>query len=209
MVLIRTCGQNTKDTLINKQRIILASSSPYRRMLLQRLAIEFDCEAPDVDESPEVGESPETYVQRVSVMKARVVANLHQNSIVIGSDQTLLYKQDVIGKPGNHEQAKKQLAMLSGQKVTFYTGLSVINSTTNRVQSDCIGFTVYFRELNNQEIENYLDKEKPYDCAGSFKSESLGISLVSKMQGDDPTALIGLPLIRLCEMLRTEGIVIP
>lgn len=178
-------------------------------MLIQRLGIEFQCESPDVDESSKPGESPENYVQRVSEMKARVIANLHENTIVIGSDQTLLCGQEVLGKPGNHELAKKQLLMLSGQKVTFYTGLSVINSSTNSVQSDCIEFVVYFRELNNKQIEDYLEKEKPYDCAGSFKSESLGISLVSKMQGDDPSALIGLPLIRLCGMLRNEGITVP
>lgn len=209
MVLIPASLKLLKAFKINTLQIILASSSPYRRELMQRLGIEFICESPDIDESLTQDESPSSYVQRVSEMKARAIVRQHNNAIVIGSDQTMLCGKDIMGKPGDHEQAKSQLARMSGQKITFYTGLSVINSVKNTVQTDCIEFVVFFRELNEQEIEDYLNKEKPYDCAGSFKSESLGISLLSKMQGDDPTALIGLPLIRLCEMLRSEGIEIP
>ncbi len=178
-------------------------------MLIQRLGMAFKYESPDVDESANLDEKPDDLVQRLAEMKANYIASQHKDAIVVGSDQIATHGQIILSKPGNYENAKAQLSMLSGQKVTFFTGLCVVNTATNTVQTDCIEYIVYFRRLDQQEIEDYLKKEQPYDCAGSFKSEALGVSLVSRMEGDDPTALIGLPLIRLCEMLRHEGVSLP
>ena len=178
-------------------------------MLMQRLGMAFECESPDIDESANLDETPDLLVQRLAEMKAKYIASQHKNAIVVGSDQITTHGQAMLNKPGNHENAKIQLSKISGQKVIFLTGLCVVNTSTNTVQTDCIKNIVYFRKLNQQEIEDYLKKEQPYDCAGSFKSEALGVSLVSRMEGDDPTALIGLPLIRLCEMLRREGVLLP
>jgi septum formation protein len=141
--------------------------------------------------------------------KAAHIALHYPDSIIIGSDQSLECDGQIIGKPGNHENAKQQLAKMSGKSLVFYTGLCVLNSATQSSQIDTIQYRVCFRELRDSEIENYLQKEEPYQCAGSFMSEELGVSLLSRMEGDDPTALIGLPLIRLCQMLRNEGVSIP
>jgi len=176
---------------------------------MQRLDLAFKYESPDIDESADSDETPDHLVQRLAEMKAKSIASQHKNALVVGSDQIATHGQVILSKPGNHENAKVQLSMLSGQKVTFFTGVCVVNTLTNTIQTDCIEYIVYFRKLNQQEVEDYLKKEQPYDCAGSFKSEALGISLVSRMEGDDPTALIGLPLIRLCEMLRQEGVLLP
>ena len=190
-------------------RLILASSSPYRRELLERLSLGFVCESPDIDESPLVSESAEDMVKRLARQKAEKIAEKYKDAIVIGSDQCLVLNNEILGKPGSHEAAVLQLAKLSGQTAVFLTGLCVINCATDVARTDCIPFRVTFRRLNPDEITRYLEIEKPYQCAGSFRSERLGIALLEKMEGIDPTALIGLPLIRLSEMLRAQGIKIP
>jgi len=195
-----------KETLIN---LILASSSPYRRSLLQRLEIPFESESPDVDESQHKGETPTDLVLRLAEMKAAAIARAHPESLIIGSDQVAIADNDILSKPGNHENAITQLKKVSGKSIVFLTGLCLINTANNNSQKDCISYTVHFRELTEDEIERYLLQEKPYDCAGAFKSEAYGISLMQRMEGDDPTSLIGLPLIRLAEMLRSEGLNIP
>ena len=190
-------------------QIILGSTSPFRKELLQRLCIPFITDSPDIDESVLDKESPEDYVTRLSIEKARAVAAKYKNAYVIGSDQCSVLNGVIRGKPGNHENAIEQLKESSGERVSFLTGLCLFNSSTGEYQVEMIPFHVDFRELSDTEIENYLLAEEPYSCAGSFKSEGLGISLFKRLQGDDPTALIGLPLIKLSEMLRNKGISIP
>tara|TARA_R110002072_G_scaffold196017_3_gene353408 strand:+ start:18991 stop:19617 length:627 start_codon:yes stop_codon:yes gene_type:complete len=194
---------------ISPIRIILASSSPYRKELLERLQLEFSTESPNIDEGTILGESIEDYVVRLAESKAKHVAAKHSDSIVIGSDQALECNGKILGKPGSHESAKQQLMAMSNKTLSFYTGLCVINASTNNLEKDVIIYRVSFRELGETEIEDYLLKEQPYNCAGSFMSEKLGVSLMSKMEGEDPTALIGLPLIRLCEMLRNLRVKLP
>ncbi len=191
------------------QKLILASTSPFRKSILEKLGLNFATEAPDVDEQHLENESATELVMRLSAAKANVVAKNHPNALIIGSDQVALLEGNILGKPGNHENAMKQLENASGKAVTFYTGLCLNNSTTNNVQTICETFKVYFRQLNNQQIENYLQKEQPYNCAGSFKSEAYGIALFDKLEGDDPNTLIGLPLIRLIQLLGNEGIMLP
>lgn len=186
--------------------LILASTSPYRRQLLERLGIDFITAVPDVDESPLAGEEPEHMVRRLSEAKARAIAAQHPNALIIGSDQMAVCGDEVLGKPGTHDKAVTQLTHLSGQRVNFLTGLCVYNNSSGRVQLDVIPFHVVFRTLDAAMIENYLRREQPYNCAGSFKSEGLGTALFERLEGDDPTALIGLPLIRLTRMLEQEGI---
>jgi len=189
--------------------LILASTSPYRRELLGRLGIAFDVCLPDVDESRLSGESPLDMVRRLSEAKARAGAALQPGAVlIIGSDQVAVIDGEVLGKPGTVERACAQLARLSGQRVTFLTGLCLYNSAQQRVQVEVIPFTVVFRSLSAQQIENYVCREQPLNCAGSFKSEGLGVALFERMEGDDPTALIGLPLIRLVSMLETEGVAV-
>lgn len=189
--------------------LILASTSPYRRELLRRLGIAFDVCSPDVDESRLPGESPLDMVRRLSEAKARAGAALQAGAaLVIGSDQVAVVGDEVLGKPGTVERACAQLARLSGQRVTFLTGLCLYNSAEQRLQVEVIPFTVVFRVLSAPQIENYVRREQPLNCAGSFKSEGLGVALFERMEGDDPTALIGLPLIRLVSMLAAEGIAI-
>ena len=195
-----------KETIIN---LILASSSPYRRSLLQRLEIPFESESPDVDESQLEGENPTDLVLRLAEIKAAAIAPAHPEALIIGSDQIAVADDEILTKPGDHENAIKQLKKVSGKSIVFLTGLCVINTTNNNIQKDCITYTVHFRDLTEDEIERYLLKEKPYDCAGAFKSEAYGVSLMQRMEGNDPTSLIGLPLIRLSEMLRNEGLNIP
>lgn len=196
--------------------LVLASSSPFRRELLQRLRYPFDCDSPNVDERESVGESPADYVKRLSLAKAQAVAVALPNKTteptpvwVIGSDQCAVLNDRIIGKPKSHAEAVAQLQASSGQRVQFLTGLCVFDRATQAYQVDLIPYTVVFRELSLAEIEAYLALEQPYQCAGSFKSEALGVSLFAAMQGDDPTALIGLPLIRLCGMLREWGLCLP
>ncbi len=142
-------------------------------------------------------------------MKAAAIANAHPESLIIGSDQVAIADDEILSKPGNHENAIAQLKKVSGKSIVFLTGLCVINTANDKKQKDCIKYTVHFRDLTEDEIERYLLQEKPYNCAGSFKSEAYGISLMQRMEGDDPTSLIGLPLIRLSEMLRNEGLNVP
>jgi septum formation protein len=185
--------------------IVLASSSTYRKQLLTPLIPSLTCVAPDIDESVNAGESAENYVSRLAQKKAAVVAKDQVNALVIGSDQCAVLKGKIISKPGYHENAIAQLKASSGKTITFYTGLCVINSKTNSQQVSCETFQVTFRKLNEKQIIAYLDKDLPYDCAGSFKAEGLGITLFEKMQGDDYNTLIGLPLIKLTSMLQAEG----
>ncbi len=186
--------------------VILGSSSKYRKALLDRLAIPFTVQAPDVDETPRPGEPPQALAQRLALAKARAIARLHPGSVVIGSDQVADLHGEPLGKPGTHERAVAQLRRMRGQTVVFQTALAVVCEETGFCQSDLAAVRVKFRDLNDAEIENYLQLEKPYDCAGSAKSEGLGIALLDAIDNDDPTALVGLPLIRTCRMLRAAGI---
>ncbi len=188
--------------------LVLASTSPYRRELLNRLGLTFATAAPSVDEARLPDESPEDLVRRLSEAKARAVAASHPNALIIGSDQVAVLDGKILGKPGDHANAVKQLRAASGKQVTFLTGLCLCNSASGAVQVDRVPFAVEFRALTPQQIENYLQREQPYNCAGSFKSEGLGISLFRRMAGDDPSALIGLPLIRLIDMLQREGVAV-
>jgi len=189
--------------------IILASSSVFRKSLLEKLTITFGIDSPDIDETALSDETPYRYVSRLSLAKAKTVAARQANALVIASDQCCVLDGTITGKPGNHQTAIKQLQTSAGKKVSFLTGLCVLDSRTGRYELDVISFHVYFRELTLEEIARYLHLEQPYNCAGSFKAEGLGISLFKKLEGDDPNALIGLPLIRLCEMLRTFGLKLP
>jgi MAF protein len=186
--------------------LILASSSPFRRELLSRLGLEFSSITPDIDEDALPNEPPERLVTRLAEAKAREIAKTHKEALIIGSDQVAVTDGAVMGKPGDHQRAVEQLNHVSGKRVSFLTGLCLFNSVTGHQQVCCEPFHVIFRVLQHREIENYLLKEKPYNCAGSFKSEGLGISLFERLEGEDPNALIGLPLIRLITMLRNEGI---
>ncbi len=185
-------------------KIILASTSPFRKAILDKLGIDFDIAAPETDETPLENETPQQLVERLSIAKAKAIADKTENALVIGSDQVSVINGEIIGKPHTHEKAVKQLLNASGKTVTFYTGLCLYNSSTHQYQSEVVPFNVVFRSLEEKQIENYLKKEKPYNCAGSFKSEALGIVLFEKLVGDDPNTLMGLPLIRLVKMLEQE-----
>jgi septum formation protein len=186
-------------------QLVLASTSPYRRTLLERLGLPFETAAPDADESPLDNESPNALVARLSEAKARAIAPQFSDALIIGSDQVAVLDKQILGKPGNHENAVQQLRAASGRQVEFLTGLCLLNSKTQQCHVKVVPFSVTFRSLSESQIEEYLLRDKPYNCAGSFKSEGLGISLFEKMEGDDPNALIGLPLIELTTMLATEG----
>ena len=185
--------------------LILASTSPFRRAVLEKLGIPFETASPEVDETPLPGESPEALVERLAIAKAQAVASKRDRGLVIGSDQVAVIDGEILGKPGSHEQAVEQLRRASGRRVTFLTGLSLVNAASGHVQSEVVPFHVHFRSLTESMIENYLQREQPYNCAGSFKSEALGIVLFERLEGDDPNTLIGLPLIRLVRMLEVEG----
>ncbi len=191
------------------ERLILASSSKYRRMLLQRLHLPFDCETPGTDESPLSGEPPGELVSRLASQKASVIADKHPTAVVIGSDQIAVLNDEILGKPGNHRSAVKQLLSCSGQTVKFLTSVSVQFPAGGFNESHTDVTRVCFRKLTEAEIESYLQREKPYDCAGSFKAESLGVTLFERILSEDPTALIGLPLIRTAAMLRRAGFRLP
>ena len=186
-------------------KLILASTSPFRKAILDKLGINFDIASPETDETALANETPQQLVERLSIAKAKAVADKNENALVIGSDQVSIIDGEIIGKPHTHENAVKQLQNASGKTVTFYTGLCLYNSSTNKYQSDVVPFNVVFRTLSQQQIENYLRKEEPYNCAGSFKSEALGIVLFKKLEGEDPNTLMGLPLIRLVTMLEKES----
>lgn len=189
-------------------KLILASSSPFRRELLSRLMIPFDVVAPEVDETPHPNESPQALVERLAIAKAQVVASKYPDALVIGSDQVAVHAGKIVGKPHTHERAVEQLRTASGKTVTLYTGLALINSASGRIQSEVVPFRVLFRPLTEAQIENYLRQEQPYHCAGSVKSEGLGVALLERFEGEDPATLIGLPLIRLIRMLENEGLAI-
>lgn len=189
-------------------KLILASSSPFRRELLSRLMIPFEVCAPEVDETPRSGESPAQLVERLAIAKARAIAGSYPDALVIGSDQVAVHGNEIVGKPLTHDRAVQQLRTASGRAVTLYTGLALVNSASGRVQSEVVPFRVVFRRLTDEQIENYLRKETPYHCAGSVKSEGLGVALLERFEGEDPATLIGLPLIRLVRMLETEGVAI-
>jgi len=190
-------------------KLVLASASPFRKELLERLGLAFSCASPDVDETPIEGESVEDMVVRLSESKALAVAKAYENdteaALIIGSDQSAVLNGEVLNKPGNFENAVKQLTAASGQRIVFHTGLCLLNTVTGHRQTICEPYTVVFRNLSQQTIEHYLKKEEPYNCVGSFKSEGLGIALFDKFEGEDPNALVGLPLIKLIAMLELEG----
>ena len=186
--------------------LILASTSRYRRELLSRLRLPFEVCAPEVDETPLTGEAPRALALRLAIAKARTIAQMHRQALVIGSDQVAHCDGHILDKPGTHENAVKQLQLMRGRTTLFDTALALVNGESGRVQSEIVSISVRLRDLSDQQIEQYLRLEQPYDCAGSAKSEGLGIALLDQLSGDDPTALVGLPLIALCRMLRTEGL---
>lgn len=185
-------------------KLILASTSPFRKAILDKLCVDFTTAAPETDETANENETPQQLVERLSIAKAKAIADKTQDALVIGSDQVSVINGKIIGKPHTHENAVAQLQMASGKTVTFYTGLCLFNANTKQYQSEVVPFNVVFRQLSDQQINRYLLKEKPYNCAGSFKSEALGITLFERMEGDDPNTLMGLPLIRLVKMLEQE-----
>lgn len=187
-------------------RLILASTSRYRRELLQRLRLPFDVLSPEVDESPLPGETPVQLAQRLALAKAHAVAAREPDAIVIGSDQVAELDGQAIGKPGSHERAVAQLRAMRGHRVVFQTAVAVVRMSAGFARTAMAPVSVFFRDLSDAEIERYLRAEQPYDCAGSAKCETLGIALTSSIESDDPTALVGLPLIRTCELLRAAGL---
>jgi septum formation protein len=190
----------------SSRRLVLGSTSRYRRELLSRLGVAFDVAAPDVDETPLAGESPADLARRLALAKARAVAARYPQAVVIGSDQVADLDGEPLGKPGNHGNAVAQLGRMSGRSVVFQTALAVVCLETGFEQQDLAPVRVQFRHLPADEVEAYLRKEQPYDCAGSAKSEGLGIALLDAIESDDPTALVGLPLIRTCRMIRAAGV---
>lgn len=189
--------------MINK--IVLASTSPFRKQLLDKLGIDFITVSPDVDEKALPNETPEQLVARLSEAKAKILADQYPDALIIGSDQVAVVDGQILGKPQVHEKAFEQLKRAAGKRVAFLTGLCVFNTKSRRSQVDVVPYYVVFRDLTDKQIENYLQREQPYNCAGSFKSEGLGIALFERLEGDDPNTLIGLPLIRLVRMLESEG----
>ena len=189
--------------------LLLASSSAYRRELLARLRLPFVCSSPDIDESHRPQEPAIELVKRLAREKAQALAGIFPDHLIIGSDQVAVLGERIIGKPHTFEKARDQLLAASGASVTFLTGLALLNSQTGHCQVDCVPFTVHMRTLDQASIERYLHAEQPYDCAGSFKAEGLGVSLFQRTEGPDATSLIGLPLIRLIDMLLVEGVQVP
>ncbi|QXO18216.1 MULTISPECIES: Maf family protein [Vibrio] len=184
-------------------QLVLASTSPFRQQLLAKLQIPFTTATPDCDETPLVGESPEQLVLRLAEAKARS-CQVTGNSLVIGSDQVCVIDGRIVGKPHTRDKAIEQLLSQSGQAITFYTGLALYNRSTDKAQVVLDTFTVHFRKLTPQMVSRYVDQEQPLHCAGSFKSEGLGIALFERLEGDDPNSLVGLPLIRLIRLLENE-----
>ncbi|MCV9877724.1 Maf family protein [Brenneria izbisi] len=187
-------------------QIVLASTSPYRKMLLEKLGIPFICAAPEINETPYPGEDAKALVARLAQSKASALAAHYPNHLIIGSDQVCVLGDEITGKPHNKPNAVRQLQQASGQCVSFFTGLALFNSAQQRMQSVVEPFDVHFRTLTDDEIDGYLEKERPWHCAGSFKSEGLGIALFDRLSGRDPNTLIGLPLIALNAMLKKEGV---
>lgn len=193
---------------MNTQPLVLASTSIYRSELLARLRLPFQTAAPDVDEAPLADESAKQTSWRLSRAKAEVVAAHYPDALIIGSDQVALLGNQQLGKPLTHDNAVRQLRAMRGQTVTFYTALTLFNARTGDIQTEVAINHVHYREMTDTQIESYLHKEQPYHCAGSAKSEGLGIALISSMEGDDPNALVGLPLILLVNMLLRQGVTI-
>lgn len=193
---------------MNHPLLVLASSSIYRSELLARLRIPFATATPDVDERPLPDESAQQTSWRLSRTKAQAVSALYPDALIIGSDQVALLDKQQLGKPLTHNNAVQQLRAMRGKTVTFYTALTLLNSRTNEMQTEVAINIVHYRDLSDDQIENYLQIEKPYHCAGSSKSEGLGIALISKLEGDDPNALVGLPIILLVNMLLKQGVAI-
>lgn len=191
------------------QPLVLASSSIYRRQLLERLQLPFTCASPNIDERPLADETPQMLVQRLALAKARALSNQFLQHLIIGSDQVAALDGKIIGKPNTEAKAIAQLQAASGRSLVFYTGLCLLDSTSGNYQLDAISFTVNFRKLSDEQIKRYIAQEVPLDCAGSFKAEGLGISLFRSTDGEDATSLIGLPLIRLCDMLNQAGVQVP
>jgi len=189
--------------------LILASASPYRRELLARLRRPFTALPSYLDETRQDGETPQDLVLRLAEQKARALAKTHPQHLIIGSDQVAVLGDTILGKPHTLQNAIRQLQVASGQQVDFLTGLALFNSASGRLQVDCVPFSVQFRVLDDGLIRRYLEREQPFDCAGSFKSEGLGISLFRKTCGEDASSLMGLPLIRLVDMLLAEGVQVP
>lgn len=187
-------------------QLVLGSSSPYRKALLEKLGLPFECYSPDIDESARAGESPMELVERLAIEKAHETARHFPDALVIGSDQVAVLDDKIVTKPRDHEDAVRQLLEASGSEVNLYTGLCLFNAGNGDIQHSVESYSVVFRELSQTQIERYLEKDQPYNCAGSLKSETLGIAMLSKLKGDDPNTLIGLPLIRLVDMLLAEGI---
>lgn len=182
-------------------QLVLASSSRYRRQLLETLTHDFQCASPDIDESPKSQESPKSLALRLAEQKALALKDDYPNHLIIGSDQTAAVDGVFLNKPGNAERAIEQLLAMQGKTITFYTGLALYDSTHQTMQSDVVSFDVTLRALSREQIERYVEKEAPFDCAGSFKVEGLGIVLFERLEGSDPNALIGLPMIRLVDFL--------
>lgn len=199
-------GARSGAALPTARRLILGSTSPYRRELLQRLQIPFEVASPAVDETPLPGEAPVALARRLALAKAHAVAAAFPDAVVIGSDQVADLNGQALGKPGNHANAVAQLRQMRGQSVVFQTAVAVVCLQSGFEQTDLAAVKVQFRALDDEEIENYLQAEQPYDCAGSAKSEGLGITLLEAIENDDPTALVGLPLIRTCRMIQAAGI---
>ena len=191
---------------IEKPTLVLASTSPFRRELLSKLRLPFETAAPDIDESPLPDEEPESLVKRLSLEKAQAVAADYPRALIIGSDQVACVDSKVLGKPGSHEKAIEQLKLTSGKTVTFMTGLTLYDAASGNSKTLCEPFLAHLRKLTERQIDNYLQREQPYNCAGSFKSESLGIALFTRLEGEDPNALVGLPLIRLIDLLQQFGV---
>jgi septum formation protein len=189
-------------------KIILASSSPFRKELLARLHLDFECHSPNIDESQLIGETATDYVCRLAEQKAQAISKDHPNALVIGSDQCALRDDQILGKPGNHMNALQQLKAAQGKTVVFHTGLCVLHPEANFSEVDEVLYRVKFRTLSDEQLTHYLEVEQPYQCAGSFKSEGYGSCLFSAMEGSDPSALIGLPLIRLVTMLENACVAV-
>lgn len=191
------------------QNLVLASSSKYRGQILGKLQLAFSCCGSGVDESPLFDEPPDDLVLRLAEAKAQAAAKTYPRHLIIGSDQVAVCGGTILGKPGNREGAFRQLQLQSGKKTTFYTSLCLLDSGKGTIKTDLDICHVYFRDLNQAQLNRYLDREQPYECAGSFKSEGYGIALFSKIEGDDPNALVGLPLIKLIDLLNQFGVAIP
>ena len=194
------------ESIAPPRHLVLASTSPFRRELLGRLGLAFETAQPQTDEAPEPGEEPVRLVRRLAEAKARAVASGYPKSVIIGSDQVACIDGIILGKPGMRDRAMEQLRRASGRSVDFFTGLCVLDSSTGEARTIVEPFRVHFRQLTDEQIAHYLDREGPFNCAGSFKSEGLGIALFRRLEGEDPNALVGLPLIRLVDLLAEAGI---